>query len=68
MAENKSWSPVQLLFTLLSCAVPYSLKAEVLLTLASFAKSPEIAASMWHALELSQVPLYIRPLIVDFMF
>ena len=58
MAENKLWSPVQSLFTLLSCAIPYSLKAEVLLTLASFAKSPEITASMWHTLELSQVPLY----------
>ena len=56
MAENKLWSPVQSLFTLLSCAVPYSLKADVLLTLASFAKSPEIAASMWHILEMSQVP------------
>ena len=56
MAENKLWSPVQSFFTLLSCAVPYSLKAEVLMTLASFAKSPEIATSMWQMLELSQVP------------
>ena len=56
MAENKSWSPVKSLFTLLSCAVPYSLKAEVLLTLPSFAKSSELTVSMWHALELSQVP------------
>ena len=58
MAENKLWSPVQTMFTLLSCAVPYSLKAEVLLTLASFAKSPEIASSMWNILELSQVSAY----------
>ena len=59
MAENKLWSPVQSLFILLSCAIPYSLKADVLLTLASFAKSPEIAASMWHILEQSQVPYCI---------
>ena len=57
MVENKSWSPVQCLFSLLSCAVPYSLKAEVLLTLASFAKSPEVATSMWQILETSQVSI-----------
>ena len=35
--------------------MPLRLKAQILSTLAAFAKSPEIASSMWHTLELSQV-------------
>ena len=55
MYENQTWLPVASFFGLLGCAVPRSLKAQILLTLAAFAKSQEIAASMWHTLEIGQV-------------
>ncbi len=55
MYENQTWLPVASLFGLIGCSVPRSLKANILQTLAAFARSPEIAASMWHTLELAQV-------------
>lgn len=55
MCESQAWLPVASLFGLLGCPVPVSLKAQILSTLAAFAKSPEVASSMWHTLELSQV-------------
>lgn len=42
---------------LLQCSVPPVLKAELLLSLAAFGKSPEIAASLWQSLEYTQVGL-----------
>ena len=53
--ENQSLSPVPILFGLVSSSVPRQLKAEAFLTLASFARSPEIAASLWVGLEQAQV-------------
>ena len=38
--ENSSWVPVVLLLGLVSCAMPPALKAELILTLAAFAKTP----------------------------
>ena len=55
MCESQAWLPIASLFGLLGCSVPVRLKAQVLSTLTAFAKSPEIASSMWHTLELSQV-------------
>ncbi len=55
MYENQSWLPVASLFGLVGCPVPRELKADVLETLAVFARTPEIAASMWHTLEVAQV-------------
>ena len=57
MYENQSWLPVASLFGLVGCPVPRDLKAEILLTLAAFALSPEIASNMWITLEVSQVSL-----------
>ena len=53
--ENQSLSPVPILFGLVSSSVPRQLKAEAFFTLASFARSPEIAASLWVGLEQAQV-------------
>lgn len=58
--ENQSWLPVASLFGLVGCPVPRELKAEILLTLATFAKSPEIASNMWITLEVSQVCAMVR--------
>lgn len=61
MYENQTWLPVASLFGLLGCAIPRILKADILLTLAAFAISPEIAGSMWLTVEISQV-LFVCPL------
>ena len=53
--ENQSLSPIPILFGLVTSSVPRQLKAEAFLTLASFARSPEIAASLWVGLEQAQV-------------
>lgn len=55
MYESQTWLPVASLFGLLGCAVPRILKADILLTLAAFAISPEIAGSMWLTVEISQI-------------
>ena len=55
MCESQAWLPIASLFGLLGCPVSANLKAHLLRTLAAFAISPEIASSMWHTLELSQV-------------
>lgn len=55
MCESQAWLPIASLFGLLGCSVPVRLKAQVLSTLTAFAKSPEVASSLWHTLELSQV-------------
>ena len=59
MYENQTWLPVASLFGLIGCSIPRSLKADILTTLAAFAKSPEIAGSMWHTLENAQVHRYM---------
>ncbi|XP_072164969.1 nuclear pore complex protein Nup205-like [Diadema setosum] len=55
MVENQSWLPAVLLFGLITCSIPPVLKGECLKTLAVFAQSPEIAATLWQSLEVSQV-------------
>ncbi len=55
LCDNQHWLPVVVLLGLVSCSVPSTLKSELLQTLAAFAKSPEIAASLWQSIEVSQV-------------
>ena len=55
MYENQKWVPVASLFGLLGSAIPRSLKTEILHTLTAFARSPEVAAPMWHTLEMAQL-------------
>ncbi|GFS19080.1 nuclear pore complex protein Nup205-like, partial [Elysia marginata] len=53
--ENQQWSVVMVLFGLLSCSVPFTMKGEILRTLASIAQTPVFAATIWQALESSQI-------------
>ncbi|RZF40837.1 hypothetical protein LSTR_LSTR003347 [Laodelphax striatellus] len=55
LCENPTWAPLSILLGLVSCCVQISLKAELLLTLAALAKSPDTAATLWHNLEASQI-------------
>ncbi|KAK3769775.1 hypothetical protein RRG08_046880 [Elysia crispata] len=53
--ENQQWSVVMVLFGLLSCTVPFTMKGEILRTLASIAQTPVFAATIWQTLESSQI-------------
>lgn len=55
MCEHTPWNAIQVILSLLSCSVNIELKAELVLTLAAFAKSPSIAAALWHQIEASQI-------------
>ncbi|KAJ4431675.1 hypothetical protein ANN_20275, partial [Periplaneta americana] len=55
LCDNPSWAPLTVLLGLVSCSVPIPLKAELLLTLAALAKTPDTAATLWHNLEASQI-------------
>lgn len=59
LCEHPAWSPLNVFLGLVSCCVPIPLKAELLLTLAALAKSPEIAVQLWENLELSQILITI---------
>ncbi|KAK3098344.1 hypothetical protein FSP39_018633 [Pinctada imbricata] len=58
--ENQQWSAVMMMFGLVTCSIPPLLKAEIFLTLAAFAKSPDLAANLWPSLEGSQILPTIR--------
>ncbi|KAL1463251.1 hypothetical protein WDU94_015018 [Cyamophila willieti] len=53
--EHVQWNGIQVILSLLTCSVHVELKAELVLTLAAFAKSPTIAASLWHQIEANQI-------------
>ncbi|KAK2179080.1 hypothetical protein NP493_515g00009 [Ridgeia piscesae] len=55
LCENQQWLILVVLLGLVSCSVPAQLKADLLLTLAALAKTPEIAANLWHSLEVAQL-------------
>lgn len=55
LCEHPQWTPVVVMLGLLQCSVHPTLKAQLLHALAAFAKSPEIAASLWQSLEYTQV-------------
>ncbi|CAB4015675.1 nuclear pore complex Nup205-like, partial [Paramuricea clavata] len=61
ICENPAWVPLTSMFGLLGCSIPTSLKGCILETLAAFAKSPEITASMWQSLETSQILQTVKP-------
>ncbi|XP_063052981.1 nuclear pore complex protein Nup205 [Engraulis encrasicolus] len=60
LCEHPQWTPVVVMLGLLQCSVPPVLKGDILLTLAAFAKSPEIAASLWQSLEYTQILQTVR--------
>ncbi|XP_056015581.1 nuclear pore complex protein Nup205-like isoform X3 [Ostrea edulis] len=53
--ENQQWQVAVVLFGLVTCSIPLNLKAEIFRVLAAFAKTPDVAASLWHTLEASQI-------------
>jgi nuclear pore complex protein Nup205 len=55
LCEHPSWSPLQVLLGLVSCAVSISLKAELIRTLAALGKSKETSLQLWNNLESSQI-------------
>lgn len=44
--ENAQWHPLESLFGLLVCPVPTSLKAELTLAIAAFARAPELVGKV----------------------
>ncbi|XP_076125635.1 nuclear pore complex protein Nup205 [Alosa pseudoharengus] len=60
LCEHPQWTPVVVMLGLLQCSVPPLLKGDVLHALAAFAKSPEIAASLWQSLEYTQILQTVR--------
>lgn len=55
LSENQQWLPLVVLFGLVSCSIPPKLKAELLGTLAAFARTPETGAALWQSMEMSQI-------------
>ena len=60
ICENPNWMTVVTFLGLISCSIPATLKAELLLTVAAFCKSSEIASTVWNSLESSQIIPTIR--------
>lgn len=55
ISENPTWSPLVVLLGLVSCCVPVTLKAELVLTLAALANAPDTAAALWVSMEAAQI-------------
>ena len=55
MAESASWQPLLVIVGLLGCAVPSVLKAELIKTLASLSKTPDVALVVWQNIESAQI-------------
>lgn len=55
LSESGRCHPLPIIFGLVTCPVPPKLKADLLNTLAAFAKTPEVTATIWHLIENSQV-------------
>ncbi|KAK4877381.1 hypothetical protein RN001_009887 [Aquatica leii] len=55
LCEHPGWAPLNILLGLVSCSVPISIKADLLLTLAALSKSPETALQTWNNIEASQI-------------
>lgn len=55
LCEHPMWNPLQSLPDLVSCSIPISLKADLLLTLAALSKSKENTLQLWLKLEASQI-------------
>ena len=57
LCENQQWLPLVVLLGLVCCNVPAKLKAELLKALGALCRTPDIAATFWQSLEVSQVCL-----------
>ena len=55
LCENQQWLPSVVLVGLVGCSVPPNMKAVILKTLAALARTPELAAKLWQAIEVAQV-------------
>lgn len=55
ICDQPNWAPIQVMLGLVSCSVPITFKAELLLTLTALAKSKRTANQMWNHLEASQI-------------
>ncbi|XP_055390089.1 nuclear pore complex protein Nup205 [Condylostylus longicornis] len=55
LCEHPNWAPLHVLIGLLSCSVPISLKADIMLTLSTLGKSKDTATQLWNNLEASQI-------------
>ncbi|KAF5301267.1 hypothetical protein FQR65_LT00967 [Abscondita terminalis] len=55
LCEHPGWAPLNILLGLISCSVPITIKADLLLTLAALSKSPETALQTWNNMEASQI-------------
>ncbi|XP_076311365.1 nuclear pore complex protein Nup205 isoform X1 [Tachypleus tridentatus] len=60
IAENPQFVPIVVFLGLVSCSVPPELKAALLKTLSAFARTVNIAATIWHHMENSQL-IPVRP-------
>ncbi|XP_055327668.1 LOW QUALITY PROTEIN: uncharacterized protein LOC129580928 [Paramacrobiotus metropolitanus] len=60
IADNPDWNhPLHILATLVSCGIPTTMKATILLTLASFAKSTGPATLIWQYMGAVLAPLTV---------
>ncbi|KAK4018432.1 hypothetical protein OUZ56_000486 [Daphnia magna] len=55
LAENPTWIPLVVMIGLLGCAVPLSLKGEIMEVLAAFAQSHDIVYTLWSSIETAQI-------------
>ncbi|KAK2720666.1 nuclear pore complex protein Nup205-like isoform X2 [Artemia franciscana] len=55
LAENPVWTPLVTFLGLVTCSVPLLLKADLLKALSAFAKSRDIASTLWYYVEMAQV-------------
>lgn len=55
LAEHHQWMPLVTLLGLVGCSVPPKLKAELIHVLAAFARTAELANSVWMAIESAQL-------------
>ncbi|XP_064113879.1 nuclear pore complex protein Nup205-like isoform X1 [Macrobrachium nipponense] len=51
LCDNASWTPLYVCTGLLTCAVPLSLKIELINTLNAFSKTPVLAQKVWELIE-----------------
>ena len=53
IVQSPEWQPLLVMIGLLGCAVPTLIKAELLKTLASLAKTADVALQVWNGIEAS---------------
>lgn len=58
----KATSLSTIFFLVLGCAVPLSLKGEIMEVLAAFARTPDIAYTLWNSIEAAQILATATPI------